>query len=146
MSDQLHTESTSEERPNSGLREGAISHAEVNASLRRQEKTIVFGQQNRLRAGRLMTDDKLPRYHAGHDVVKFFYGAIRQLPESYVDALLHWGISVTMVKSPTYSFFTTAVPTSLSTLDIRVKPFICRRWCSKRPIIKAMITGRSARP
>ena len=47
-----------------------------------------------------MADDKLPRYHAGHDVVKFFYGAIRQLPESYVDALLHRGVSVTMVKSP----------------------------------------------
>ena len=100
MSDELHTESTIEGRPNSGLREGSISHAEVNASLRIHEKTIVFGQQNRLRAGRLMADDKLPRYHAGHDVVKFFYGAIRQLPESYVDALLHWGISVTMVKSP----------------------------------------------
>ncbi|MEE2725964.1 MAG: hypothetical protein VX792_02735 [Candidatus Latescibacterota bacterium] len=47
-----------------------------------------------------MADDKLPRHHADHDVVKFFYGAIRQLPEFYVDALLHWGVSVTMVKSP----------------------------------------------
>ncbi len=91
---------SNDERPNSGLREGSISHAEVNAALRAHEKTVVFGQQNRLRAGMLMADDKLPRYHAGHDVVKFFYGAIRQLPEPYVDALLHWGVSVTMVKSP----------------------------------------------
>lgn len=101
MSVEPDIESTSkDERPNSGLREGSISHAEVNAALRAHEKTVVFGQQNRLRAGMLMADDKLPRYHAGHDVVKFFYGAIRQLPESYVDALLHWGVSVTMVKSP----------------------------------------------
>ncbi len=101
MSVEPDIETTSnDERPNSGLREGSISHAEVNAALRAHEKTVVFGQQNRLRAGMLMADDKLPRYHAGHDVVKFFYGAIRQLPESYVDALLHWGVSVTMVKSP----------------------------------------------
>ena len=100
MSDELHAESTSEELLNSGLREGTVSHAEVNASLRIHEKTIVFDQQNRLRDGLLMSDDRLPHYHAGHDVVKFFYGAIRQLSESYVDALLHWGISVTMVKSP----------------------------------------------
>ena len=101
MSYELDTESSSgDERPNSGLREGAIAHAEVNAALRAHEKTVIFGQQNRLRAGWLMSDEKLPRYHAGHDVVKFFYGAIRQLPESYVDALLHWGVSVTMVKSP----------------------------------------------
>jgi hypothetical protein len=89
-----------DERPNSGLREGDISHAEVNAALRAHEKTIVFGQQNRLRGGQLLEDEKLPRFHAGHDVVKFFYGAVRQLPEYMVDALLHWGISVTMVKSP----------------------------------------------
>ncbi len=41
-----------------------------------------------------MYGNKLLCYH----VVKISYGAIRQLPESYVDTLLHWGISVTMVK------------------------------------------------
>jgi len=89
-----------DERPNSGLREGDISHAEVNSALSAHEKTIVFGQQNRLRAGQLLEDEKLSRFHAGHDVVKFFYGAVRQLPEYMVDALFYWGISVTMVKSP----------------------------------------------
>ncbi|MFT5087205.1 MAG: hypothetical protein ACI906_002695 [Candidatus Latescibacterota bacterium] len=89
-----------DERPNSGLREGDISHAQVNAALHAHEKTIVFGQQNRLRGGMLLEDEKLPRFHAGHDMVKFFYGAVRQLPEYFVDALLYWGVSVTMVKSP----------------------------------------------
>lgn len=38
-------------RPNSGMREGGVSHAEVNAVLRAAGKTVIFGQQNRLRAG-----------------------------------------------------------------------------------------------
>jgi len=87
-----------DDRPNSGLREGDISHAEVNGALRRHQKTVIFGQQNRLRDGRLMEDEKLPRFHAGHELVKFFYGAVRQLPEYLVEALLGWGISITMVK------------------------------------------------
>ncbi len=100
MDEELLEESLgNDERPNSGLREGDISHAEVNAALRAHEKTIVFGQQNRLRAGVLMEDEKLPRFHAGHDLVRFFYGAVRQLPEYLLDGLLHWGVSVTMVKS-----------------------------------------------
>ena len=87
-----------DDRPNSGLREGNISHAEVNAALRRHQKTVIFGQQNRLRDGRLMEDEKLRRFHAGHELVKFFYGAVRQLPEYLIEALLERGISVTMVK------------------------------------------------
>jgi len=87
-----------DDRPNSGLREGDISHAEVNEALRRHQKTVIFGQQNRLRDGRLMEDGKLPRFHAGHELVKFFYGGVRQLPEYLVEALLGWGISITMVK------------------------------------------------
>jgi hypothetical protein len=88
-----------DERPNSGLCQGEISHAEVNAALRAHHKTVIFGQQTRLRDGVLLADEKLDRFHAGHDLVKFFYGGIRQLPEYLVDALLVWGISVTLVKS-----------------------------------------------
>ena len=88
-----------DERPNSGLREGDITHADVNAALRGHHKTVIFGQQTRLRAGVLLDDDKLDRFHAGHDLVKFFYGGVRQLPEYLLDALLDWGISVTLVKS-----------------------------------------------
>ena len=88
-----------DERPNSGLREGDISHADVNAALRAHHKTVIFGQQTRLRAGVLLDDEKLDRFHAGHDLVKFFYGGVRQLPEYLLDALLDWGISVTLVKS-----------------------------------------------
>ncbi|HIL10674.1 MAG TPA: hypothetical protein EYG11_18405 [Candidatus Latescibacteria bacterium] len=88
-----------DERPNSGLREGNITHADVNAALRAHHKTVIFGQQTRLRDGVLLDDEKLERFHAGHDLVKFFYGGVRQLPEYLLDALLDWGISVTLVKS-----------------------------------------------
>ena len=68
---------SNDHRPNCGLREGDIAHAEINAVLRRAAKTVIFGQQNRIRAGVLMEDEKLSRFHAGHSLVKFFYGAIR---------------------------------------------------------------------
>ena len=58
-----------------------------------------MGQETRLRDGVLLADAKLDRFHAGHGLVKFFYGGIRQLPEYLDDALLVWGISVTLVKS-----------------------------------------------
>jgi len=87
-------------RPNSGLREGDITHAEVNEALRQLPKTIIFGQQNRLRNGVLIEEDeRLDRFHAGHDLVRFFYGAVRQLPDYLVDALLANGVSITLVKS-----------------------------------------------
>jgi len=86
-------------RPNSGLREGEISHADVNAVIRRAEKTVIFGQQTRLRAGILIKEDeRLPRFHAGHDLVHYFYGAIRLIPEYLLDAIFERGISVTMIK------------------------------------------------
>jgi len=88
-----------DERPNSGLREGDIDHGEVNAAIRRAEKTVVFGQQTRLKAGILMKDDeRLPRFHAGHEMVSYFYRAIRLIPEYLLDAIFERGISVTMVK------------------------------------------------
>ena len=49
---------TNDHRPNSGMREGGITHAEVNAALSSYEKTVIFGQQNRLRNGLLMPDEK----------------------------------------------------------------------------------------
>lgn len=85
-------------RPQSGLREGDISHAEVNEAIGRADKTVIFGQQTRLRLGLLMEDESLPRFHAGHDMVKFFYGAIRQIPEVFLDGILGAGISVTLVR------------------------------------------------
>ena len=89
----------SDARPNTGLREGDIGHAEVNAVIRRAEKTVIFGQQTRLRAGILMKDDeRLTRFHAGHEVVNYFYRAIRLIPDYLLDAIFERGISVTMVK------------------------------------------------
>jgi len=89
---------SNDHRPNSGLREGGVAHAEVNAVLRKAEKTIIFGQQNRLRLGLLMEDEQLSRFYAGHDLVKFFYGGVRQIPEYLLNAILGNGISVTLVK------------------------------------------------
>ncbi|MDP6702811.1 MAG: hypothetical protein QGH25_24370, partial [Candidatus Latescibacteria bacterium] len=89
-----------DERPNSGLREGEISHAKVNAALRAHRKTVIFGQQTRLRDGIYLADTRLNRLHAGHDLVKFFYGAVRQLPSYLVDALLDQNVSVTLVHGP----------------------------------------------
>ena len=89
----------SDDRPNTGLREGDITHAEVNAVIREAEKTVIFGQQTRLRAGILMKDDvRLPRFHAGHDVVNYFYRAIRLIPDYLLDAIFERGISITMIK------------------------------------------------
>tara|TARA_Y100000588_G_scaffold234423_2_gene247996 strand:+ start:579 stop:923 length:345 start_codon:yes stop_codon:yes gene_type:complete len=48
----------------------------------------------------LLPDEKLPRFHAGHDIVKFFYGAVRQLPAYLVDGLLDMNVSVTLVGGP----------------------------------------------
>jgi hypothetical protein len=88
-----------DERPNSGQREGEVDHAEVNHVIRTSEKTVIFGQQMRLRAGLLLKEDeRLPRFHAGHDVVRWFYGAIRLIPDYLLDAIFERGISVTMVK------------------------------------------------
>ncbi len=88
-----------DDRPNTGLREGDINHAEVNAVIRRSEKTVIFGQQTRLRAGILMKDDgRLPRFHAGHDVVNYLYRAIRLIPDYLLDAIFERGISITMIK------------------------------------------------
>ena len=84
-------------RPNSGLREGAVSHEDVNETLRSCGMTVIFGQQTRMRNGVLMADRRLPRFHAGHDVVKFFYSSIRQLPDYLVTALLEANVSITMV-------------------------------------------------
>jgi len=97
--------SNSDDRPNTGLREGAIPHAEVNDTIRANSKTVIFGQQTRLRNGQLTSDEKLPRFYAGHDMVKFFYSAIRQLPPYLIDALLDNNVSVTLVQGPSLLVF-----------------------------------------
>lgn len=79
------------------MHEGDLTHDEINAAIAQAEKTIIFARQNRLRDGVLLPDDKLPRFHAGHDNVRFFYSAVRQLPEYFLDALLARDISVTLV-------------------------------------------------
>ena len=61
------------------------------------EKTVIFGQQNRLRDGLLMPDEKLTRFHAGHELVRFFYQGMNKLPEYLLDALLHYNVSVTLI-------------------------------------------------
>ena len=53
-----------DERPNSGLREGDIAHADVNAALRAHHKTVIFEQQTRRRDGVLLDDEKLDRFYA----------------------------------------------------------------------------------
>ena len=79
------------------MKEGDISHEEVNAGIAAAEKTIIFARQNRLRDGVLLEDTKLRRFQAGHQNVKFFYSAVRQIPEYFLDALLARDISVTLV-------------------------------------------------
>lgn len=85
-------------RPNTGMHEGVVSHTEVNNAIRDSEKVILFGQQTRLRARRMMTDERLKRIHPGHRLSKFFYGGVRQLPERLLDALLAKKVSVTLVR------------------------------------------------
>lgn len=91
-------EGPGDRRPNSGLREGEIPHPEVNAVLSQAEKIIAFGQQTRLRDGVLSGDEELPRYHAGHDIVKFLYSGVRQIPDYLLGAILDQGISITLVR------------------------------------------------
>mgnify|MGYP006096550333 CR=1 FL=1 len=79
------------------MQEGHLTHEEINVAITQAHKTIIFARQNRLRDGLLLPDDKLPRFHAGHDNVRFFYSAVRQLPEYFLDALLARDISVTLV-------------------------------------------------
>ena len=59
MSDEIHAKSTSKKRSTGVLHGGTVLHAEVNAFLRIHDKTIVFGQQNCLRDGLLMSNDRL---------------------------------------------------------------------------------------
>lgn len=79
------------------MKEGEITHEEVNAAIAAAPKTVIFGRQNRLRDGIVLPDEKLPRFHAGHENVRFFYSAVRQLPDYLLDALLAKGVSVTLV-------------------------------------------------
>ena len=79
------------------MQEGQLTHDEINHAIAAADKTIIFARQNRLRDGVMLPDSKLPRFHAGHDTVKFFYSAVRQLPEYLLDALLARDISVTLV-------------------------------------------------
>ncbi|MDP6016863.1 MAG: hypothetical protein QGI32_12255 [Candidatus Latescibacteria bacterium] len=85
-------------RTNTGMYEGDIAHAEVNAAISASEKVVLFGQQTRLRSRRLMTDERLSRIQPGHRLSKFFYGGVRQLPERLLDALLAKKVSVTLVR------------------------------------------------
>lgn len=83
------------------MKEGQITHEEVNAAIAAASKTILFGGQRRPRAADLRSaDQRLPRLHVGHDQVRFFYNAVRQLPEYFLDALLARNISVTLVMGP----------------------------------------------
>jgi len=50
-----------------------------------------------LRNGLLMPDEKLTRFHAGHELVRFFYQGMNKLPEYVLDALLSYDVSVTLI-------------------------------------------------
>ena len=103
----METMPTNDHRPNSGRREGGITHAEGNKALASYEKTVIFGQQNRLRNGLLMPDEKLTRFHAGHELVRFFYQGMNKLPEYVLDALLSYDVSVTLITGKDLLVFTT---------------------------------------
>lgn len=79
------------------MKEGAISHEEVNAAVAAAPKTLLFGSQNRRRQGLRVGDQPLRRLHIAHDQVRFFYSALRQLPEFFFDALLESKVTVTVV-------------------------------------------------
>ena len=134
-----------DERPNSGLREGEISHVGVNDALRVHLKMVIFGQQTRLRGRVLLEDEKLVRFHAGHDLVRFFYGGVRQLPEYLVDALLAWGSVSRWSGAMTCWFFATRANTSPSTPAERARRSTCRNWILRKPVLKVTTTGRSAK-
>ncbi|MBI2505793.1 MAG: hypothetical protein HYW07_21470 [Candidatus Latescibacteria bacterium] len=82
---------------NPGMKEGAITHEEVNAAIAAAPKTLLFGLQNRPRQGLRVGDQPLRRLHVAHDQVRFFYSAVRQLPEYLFEALLDSRITVTLV-------------------------------------------------
>ncbi len=79
------------------MKEGAITHEEVNAAVAAASKTLLFGSQNRRRQGIRVGDQPLRRLPIAHDQVRFFYSALRQLPEFFFDALIESRITVTVV-------------------------------------------------
>lgn len=79
------------------MKEGSITHEEVNAAIAAAPKTLLFGSQNRRRQGLRVGDHPLRRLHLAHDQVRFFYSALRQLPEFFFDALLESKVTVTVV-------------------------------------------------
>lgn len=87
-----------DDRQNSGMREGNVSHAHVNAALREMRKTVLFGMQDRLRNGVLIEGDTiLPRFPAGSPLLEFFYRGLKRLPRHLIRAILKKDISVTLV-------------------------------------------------
>lgn len=78
------------------MKEGTITHEEVNAAIAAAPKTLLFGSQNRRRQGLRVGDQPLRRLHIAHDQVRFFYSALRQLPEFFLDALLESKVTVTV--------------------------------------------------
>ena len=79
------------------MKEGTITHEEVNAAVAAAPKTLLFGSQNRRRQGLRVGDQPLRRLHIAHDQVRFFYSALRQLPEFFFDALIDSRVTVTVV-------------------------------------------------
>ncbi len=65
-SEDAHLYVSGDARPKTGLREGDVTHAEVNEVVRVCDMSVIFGQQTRLRNGVLLPDRRLPRFHAGH--------------------------------------------------------------------------------
>ena len=80
------------------MREGQVSHADLNQTLRLMRKTVIFGMQDRLRNGVLIDGDEiLPRFPAGSPLLEFFYRGLKRLPRHLIRAILKRDISVTLV-------------------------------------------------
>ena len=55
-SEDAHLYVSGDARPNTGLREGDVTHAEVNEVVRVCDMSVIFSQQTRLRNGVLLPD------------------------------------------------------------------------------------------
>ena len=78
---------------------------------------------------RINEDKRLARFHAGHDVVRY-YGAIRLIPACFLDAIFERCISVTMVKDRDLLVYREPRCTSPSTPGGRARPSTSPRVCS----------------
>lgn len=88
---------------NLGIRDGEISHAEINLSVARADKVILFGEQTRL--PHFPDDRRLPRLHAAEPLVLFLWRVLKKVPKHLRDVLIDAPISITCVRGDTLLHF-----------------------------------------